>query len=118
MAISHHVNDKDKLATLAVDSIFFRAAKATIHGPTWRKQVIKLWLGIRTDLLETPGAGMIFVRQAILGPGTALATERMFGLINDSNLPDHAMAEAMDAMTMLSIGSMANELTRPAKIRE
>lgn len=118
MAIYHHVNDKDKLATLAVDSIFLRAAKAPRRGTTWREQVINLWLGIRQDLLDTPGAGMIFVRQAILGPGTATATERMFECFHESNLSGDAIAEAMDAMTMLSIGSLANELTRPPKVRE
>ncbi len=118
MAIYHHVNDKDKLASLAVDSIFLKAAMAPANGATWRERVINLWLGIRHDLLETPGAGMIFVRQAILGPGTATATERMFELCDQSGLSGEAIAEVMDAMTMLSIGSIANELTRPVKIRE
>lgn len=118
MAIYHHVNDKDKLATLAVDSIFLAAANAPIEGRNWKEQSINLWLNIRHGLLDTPGAGLIFVRQAILGPGTATATERMFEILEQSGLPGDAIAEATDAMTMLSIGSIANELTRPPRVRE
>ena len=118
MAIYHHVNDKDELATLAVDSIFLAAAKAPVQGRDWKAQSINLWLNIRQGMLDTPGAGLIFVRQAILGPGTATATERMFEILEQSGLPGDAIAEATDAMTMLSIGSIANELTRPPRVRE
>ena len=61
---------------------------------------------------------MIFVRQAIIGPGTATATEQMFRHLKAGGLDGQAIAEATDAMTMLTIGSLANELTRPARIRE
>ena len=118
MAIYHHVDDKDQLANLAVDSIFLEATRRPRKGDTWRAQTVDLWDTIRTGLLDTPGAGMIFVRQAVLGPGTATATEQMFALLKKGGLPKQAIAEATDAMTMLSIGSIANELTRPPNIRE
>ena len=118
MAIYHHVSDKDELATLAVDSIFLTATQTPRRGSDWLEQSIDLWDSIRAGLLETPGAGMIFVRQAIIGPGTASATEQMFRLLKDGGLDGQSIAEATDAMTMLSIGSIANELTRPAQIRE
>jgi len=61
---------------------------------------------------------MIFIRQAIIGPGTAKTTEAMFALLKEGGLNGQAMVEAAEAMTMLSIGSVANELTRPAQIRQ
>ena len=118
MAIYHHVDDKDELATLAVDSIFLAAADAPVLGRDWKEQSINLWLNIRQGMLNIPGAGLIFVRKAILGPGTATATERMFEILEQGDLSGNAIAEATDAMTMLTIGSIANELTRPPRVRE
>ena len=118
MAIYHHVDDKTQLATLAVDSLFVAAVQAPRKGSTWRERYVDLWDTIRSLLLETPGAGMIFVRQAVIGRGTAQATEQMFQYLMDGGLSGRAIAEANDAMTMLLIGSIANELTRPPQIRE
>lgn len=118
MAIYHHVDDKTQLATLAVDSLFLAAVQAPRDGSTWRERYIDLWESIRKRLLDTPGAGMIFVRQAIIGRGTATATEHMFQYLKEGGLSGRAIAEANDAMTMLLIGSIANELTRPPQIRE
>lgn len=118
MAIYHHVEDKNQLATLAVDSLFLTATQAPRSGGNWRERCVDLWVAIRAKLIETPGAGMIFVRQAIVGPGTATATEQMFRLLQEGGLSGRAIAEANDALTMLLIGSIANDLTRPAQIRE
>ena len=118
MAIYHHVNDKEQLATLAADSLFLAAVNTPRTGATWREKYVDLWEAIRHNLLETPGAGMIFVRKAIVGPGSATATEQMFALLKEGGLDGQAIAEANDAATMLFIGSLANELTRPEKIRE
>ena len=65
-----------------------------------------------------PGAGTIFVRRAVIGPGTARLSEEMFRLLSQGGIEGTAAAEAADAMTMLCIGSIANELSRPPKIRE
>jgi len=118
MAIYHHVNDKDQLANMAADSIFLAATEAERKGGNWREKCKDLWSTIRAGLLETPGAGMIWVRQAVLGPGTAAATEQMFQYLKEGGLSGVEIAQANDAMTMLTIGSVANELTRPADIRE
>lgn len=118
MAIYHHVEDKNQLATLAVDSLFLAATQAPRNGANWRERCVDLWIAIRMKLLETPGAGMIFVRQAIIGPGTATAAEQMFQLLKEGGLSGRAIAEANDALTMLLIGSIANDLTRPPQIRE
>ena len=118
MAIYHHIDDKDQLANMAADSIFLTATKTVRKGSNWQERSIDLWCAIRAGLLETPGAGMIWVRQAVLGPGTASATEQMFELLQEGGLSGPEIAETTDAMTMLTIGSVANELTRPAKIRE
>lgn len=118
MAIYHHVENKNQLANLAVDSLFLAAARAPRIGSDWRARYVDLWDDIRTRLIETPGAGLIFVRQAVIGPGTALATEEMFRHLKDGGLSGRAVAEANDAMTMLSIGSIANDLSRPPQVRE
>ena len=118
MAIYHHVEDKTQLATMAVDSLFLAAARAPRNGSTWRERYVDLLDAIRTRLLDTPGAGMIFVRQAIIGRGTATVTEQMFQILQEGGLSGRAIAEASDAMTMLLIGSIANELTRPPQIRK
>ena len=118
MAIYHHVDDKTRLATLAVDSLFAAAVNAPRQGDDWRDRYVDLWSAIRTSLLDTPGAGMIFVRQAVIGPGVARATEEMFRHLHDGGLSGAAIAQANDAVTMLSIGSIANDLTRPPQIRE
>jgi len=118
MAIYHHVNDKNQVGNLAVDSLFRQAAETPRKGSDWRERYVDLWDTIRNRLLETPGAGLIFVRQAAIGPGVAIATEQMFQHLADGGLSGRAIAEANDAMTMLTIGSIANDLTRPAQIRE
>lgn len=118
MAIYHHVDHKDQLATLAVDRIFGDAVDTPLQGADWRAQLVELLVTLRAGLLETPGAGMIFVRQAVIGPGVAKVTEKMFQLLHDGGLDGQAIAETADAITMLTIGSIANELTRPARIRE
>ncbi len=118
MAIYHHVNDKNQLATLAVDSLFLAAAHGPRDGQNWRDRLLDFLKDVRRRLLETPGAGMIFVRQAIIGRGTATTTELMFECLQEGGLSGRAIAEASDAITMLLIGSIANELTRPPQIRE
>ena len=118
MAIYHHVDDKNEIATLAVDSLFLAAAQAPLIGENWKSRLLNFLLDVRRRLLETPGAGMIFVRQAIIGPGTATTTELMFGCLREGGLGGRAIAEASDAITMLLIGSIANDLTRPPQIRE
>ncbi len=118
MAIYHHVDDKNQLATRAVDSLFFSAARVPRTEELWRDRLIAFLEDLRRRLLDTPGAGMIFVRQAVIGPGTATTTELMFGCLSEGGLSGAAIAEASDAITMLLIGSIANDLTRPPQIRE
>ena len=48
----------------------------------------------------------------------ATATEQMFQLLKEGGLSGRSIAEANDALTMLPIGSIANDLTRPPQIRE
>ena len=38
MAIYHHVNDKNQLANLAVDSLFLAATKIPRNGSDWRER--------------------------------------------------------------------------------
>ena len=101
-----------------MDSIFLAAADAPVQGRDWKEQSINLWLNIRQGMLDIPGAVLVFVRQAILGPGTATPPERMFEILEQSGMSGDAIAEATNAMTMLSIGSIANELSHPPRVRE
>ncbi|MCP4382442.1 MAG: TetR/AcrR family transcriptional regulator [Hyphomicrobiales bacterium] len=118
MAIYHHVPDKTALVTLAVDSLFLKVAETPRRGRTWRTKLVRLWTDIRASLLETPGAGEIFIRAPVVGPGTAKTTDEMFGWLEEGGLRGPAVAEAADALTMLTIGSIANELTRPKQVRD
>ena len=88
-----------------MDSIFLAAADAPVQGRDWKEQSINLWLNIRQGMLDIPGAVLVFVRQAILGPGTATPPERMFEILEQSGMSGDAIAEATNAMTMLSICS-------------
>ena len=118
MAIYHHVSDKETLATIVIDRLFQQAAASPSSDSDWRSALTRLWIDIRQRLLDVPGAGTIFVRRAVIGPGTARLSEEMFRLLSQGGIEGTAAAEAADAMTMLCIGSIANELSRPPKIRE
>ena len=108
MALYHHVPDKASLLNLAVDSLFLGVAEDVRRGDGWRAQLTNLWLDIRASLLDIPGAGEVFVRQPILGPGTALTTEEMFRLLGEGGVSAEGIVQASDALTMLTIGSIAN----------
>lgn len=118
MALYHHVPDKAALVGMAVDSLFLDIARAPRRGTGWRAQLANMWFDLRAALLNTPGAGEVFIRHPILGAGTALFTEEMFRLLAEGGLGDTALVEAADGLTMLTIGSLANELTRPPKVRD
>ena len=119
MALYHHVEDKDQLAELAVDRIFHDVAMemADWQGGA-RAGALHLMSTLRKRLIDVPGAGTIFVRRAIVAKGTALTTEAMFRSLNGCGLHGKALAQTADSFAMLLIGSIANELTRPARIRD
>ena len=118
MALYHHVPDKSALISLGVDALFFEVASEPRRGGTWKEQLSNMWVDIRAKLLAVPGAGEVFVRQPVVGPGTALATEEMFRLLDEGGLSPQDVAQVSDSLTMLSLGSIANELTRPKNIRD
>ena len=119
MALYHHINDKDTLAERATDRIFQIAVDQFQQDANpWRKRLINLVCRLRSDLIAYPGTGEIFTSQAVIGPGTAATTEAFFVCISQAGLTGEALVEAADAVTMLLIGSVANELTRPARVRE
>lgn len=118
MAIYHHVDDKETLANLAADRVFQRACETAPHDLAWQTGLLEFICSIRDGMLETPGAGMIFISQAVLGPGTARTTELIFSYLHAGGVRGKAIAEGSNAITMLLIGSIANELTRPPNVRE
>lgn len=118
MALYHHVPDKHALLNAAVDQIFLDAAAAEPDDPlTWREELVWFLTNIRDALVDSSGAGQVFVRQPILGPGTALTTERMLALLAKGGIDGEPLAEAADSITLLTIGSIANEISRPAEVR-
>jgi len=118
MALYHHVDNKEELEKPAVDSLFLKITGEARKCETWYEQITDFWLSMRACLLEIPGAGRVFTSRAVLGPGTALATEELFRLLEAGGIRVNAVPEAADSMTMLLIGSIANELTRPKQVRE
>ena len=77
-----------------------------------------MWVDIRAKLIAVPGAGEVFLRQPVVVPGTALAAEEMFRLLDEGGLSPQDAAQVSDSLTILSLGSIANELTRRKNIRD
>ena len=118
MALYHHLPDKDALLNAAVDQVFLDAAQAAApQEMDWRDELSWFMSEVRDPLVASPGIGQVFVRQPVLGPGTALTTERMFRLLRAGGVTGDALAEAVDSITLLTIGSIANEISRPAEVR-
>ena len=118
MALYHHLPDKDALLNAAVDQVFLDAARAAApQEMDWRDELSWFMSEVRDPLVASPGIGQVFVRQPVLGPGTALTTERMFRLLRAGGVTGDALAEAVDSITLLTIGSIANEISRPAEVR-
>ena len=85
---------------------------------TWREAMLRFGRGFRGTLLANRGAGAVFVRRAVLSPTLARVTERLFAILARVGIEGTPAAEAVDAIVLLTIGSVANDLTREAAVRE
>lgn len=119
MAVYHHVPDKETLEVLVADRMFLEASREMPEiDPPWRPGLVRLMTAVRNKLLEAPGAGAFTARRAIIGPGSARTTETMFRLLHKGGLTGNAVAEAADALSVLTIGSVAYDLSRSPGIRD
>lgn len=117
MAIYHHVTDKETLTGLVMDRLIDAALVPRSAGE-WRTDMIEFAIRYRRAFMDNPGAGRIYVRQPVIGPGTARATEEVFRILASGGFSPTAIGRAADAIVLLILGSLANDLTRPANVRD
>jgi AcrR family transcriptional regulator len=117
MAIYHHVGSKDELLTLVVDNVIGDAIAGAPVATDWRSSMVELACTFRAALLDNPGAGTVFLRRPILSQNLTRTTEMMFSILDEGGIQGPAVAEATDAIVLLTMGSVANDLTRPPHVR-
>jgi AcrR family transcriptional regulator len=119
MAIYHHVGSKDGLLAEVMNHIILAGLEnVDVAKKNWREELVAIVRTFRNAFVANPGAGRVFVRQAVVGPGTAIMTEHLFRLLHAGGLSGDAVAETADAITLVILGSLVNELTRPPQVRD
>ena len=118
VALYHHVPDNSVLISLAVDALYFKVASEPRPGGQQKRAGVEHVGRHPRQAACRAGAGEVFVRQPVVVPGTALATEEMFRLLDEGGLSPQNVAQVSDSLTILSLGSIANELTRRKNIRD
>lgn len=118
MALYHHVENKEALLTAIVDRVVADAIGDFGSGDRpWREDLTTFLCRFRQGLIDHPTAAQVFLRRPILSESLARMTELMFGAFARGGLVGAQLAEATDAVVLLSIGSVANDLSRPPEIR-
>ncbi len=118
MATYHHVGNKEALLTLAVDRVIAGPLADDDPGDPWRTRLVEFGYRFRRALLDHPGTGAVFVRKPIIGPNFARTTELLFDAMAQGGITGEAAAEAVDAWVLVTMGSIANDLSRPPDVRE
>ena len=118
MAIYHHVGNKEELLNLTVDRVVGAILPGDELGVAWRTRLIEFGCRFRQALLDHPGVGAMFVRRPIIGPNFARTTELIFETLARGGITGGAAAEAADAFVLVTLGSVANDLSRPPDVRE
>ncbi len=118
MALYNHIDDKESLLTLVVDRVLeplvlFEPAHADIP----RDALIAFGGLMRSLLLDHRGAATTFLRRPVLSPTMTLVTEVFFELVGALELDGVGVAETVDAIVLVTMGSIVNDLTRPPEIR-
>lgn len=118
MAIYHHVDDKDDLIELVIE----RVAAEVLDPPAdptapWKDELRTFLLRFREVFIQNPGAGALFVSRPITNAAMARITERLFVHVEQGNVRGPMAAEAVDAVVLVLIGSIANDLSRPPAVR-
>lgn len=117
MALYHYVENKEALLTAIVDSVVADAIGELGTGEDWRADLVAFLSRFRRGLIDHPTAAQVFLRRPVLSEALARCTELMFQAFERAGLEGPAIAEATDAVVLLSMGSIANDLTRPPEIR-
>lgn len=117
MAIYHHVENKEALLTAIVDRVVADAIAELGTGDDWRTDLVEFLCRFRQGLIDHPTAAQVFLRRPVLSEALARCTELMFDAFARGGLRDAALAEATDAVVLLLMGSIANDLTRPPEVR-
>ena len=117
MAIYHHVENKEALLTAIVDRVVADAIADLGAGDDWRADLVEFLCRYRQGFIDHPTAAEVFLRRPVLSEALARCTELMFDAFARGGLEGAALAEATDAVVLLSMGSIANDLTRPPEIR-
>lgn len=117
MALYHHVDNKEGLLTLVVDDIIGEVVARYEPGPDWRASMTAFTTMFRGALLSNPGAAAVFLRRPILSENLTRTTEILFAILQDGGVEGPSLAESADAIVLLMMGSVANDLSRPADVR-
>lgn len=118
MAIYHHVADKETLLTHVVDRVLTPLAEfdhSVYESPS--EALVEWGALLRRQLLSNRGAATTFLRRPILSANQARLTERMFEMLRGMGLDAIRTAAAADAIVLVTMGSVTNDLTRPPHIR-
>lgn len=78
----------------------------------------ELLTAFRSAMLANPGAATVFLRRPILSEHLTRTTELIFSMLDQGDVERAAVAEAADAVVLLTMDSVVNDLTRPAAIRQ
>ena len=118
MALYHHVADKEALLTAMVDRVVAEAiGDFGAADRDWRTDLVAFACRFRQGFVDHPPAAQVFLRRPILSPALARCTELMFASFARAGLAGPQLAEATDAVVLLVVGSISNDMTRPDDVR-
>ena len=118
MALYHHVADKQGLEDLVLDQVLDVAIGPPGVAPAGRAALVALALRVRRALMDNPGAAPVFTSRPVVVPATARLPVLMFEHLAAAGLQGDAGAEAADALNLVLMGSLVNDLTRPPRVRD
>lgn len=118
MALYHHVENKEALLTAIVDRVVADAIGDFGSGAqAWREDLIGFASRYRQGFLDHPTAAQVYLRRPVISEAMARCTELLFAAFERAGMQGDQLAEATDALVLLLMGSIANDLTRPNEVR-
>lgn len=118
MAIYNHVEDKESLLTHVVDSVLEPLTDFSPQDYTDASEaLLDFGASFRGLFLDHRGAATTFLRRPVVSANMTRVTELFFEMVDALDLRGSGVAETVDAVVLVTVGSIANDLTRPADIR-
>ena len=117
MALYHHVGNKEGLEALVVDGVVEEVVADFEPGPDWRSSMVDFTTSFRAALLGNPGAAAVFLRRPILSENFTRTTEILFEILQQGDVSGPELPQTVDAVVLLTMGTIANDLSRPAQVR-